>query len=150
VIDSQQYRRMIQCFCFRIFVLKQHLAKLCLICYITKLKNKRQQNSAPTTAWRASIVITNKTNTFLNILDRFPGLTGLHLPWGVEPLQDELITSIPSPPIAHVQIVASLFIIITQHWFLAFLFESLPLSVSPSLFIHISMGHSSYCCSQVQ
>jgi len=49
-----------------------------------------------------------QTNTFLNILDRFPGLTGLHLLWGVEPLQDELIITIPSPPIAHDQIVASL------------------------------------------
>ncbi len=91
-----------------------------------------------------------KNKTSLNILDRFPGLTGLHLAWGVEPLQDEPIITIPSPPIADHQIVASLLSAPNTDFLLFCLNLSLFLSLLPSLFFHISMGHSSYCCSQVR
>jgi hypothetical protein len=97
---------MIKCFCFRIFVLKQHLAELCL-----KLHYKIEKQKATklcTHSLEGFHCHHKQTNTFLNILDRFPGLTGLHLPWGVEPLQVELIITIPSPTITHDQIVASL------------------------------------------
>lgn len=128
------------------FVLKQHLAELCL-----KLHYKIEKQKATklcTHSLEGFHCHHKQTNTFLNILDRFPGFTGLHLPWGV--LTRWADHNYSPPPIAHDQIVASL-LSSPNTDFLLFLFECLPLSVSPPLFFHmISMGHSSYCCSQVQ
>jgi len=124
---------MIKCFCFRIFVLKQHLAELCLMLHYNIEKQKATKLC--THSLEGFHCHHKQTNTFLNILDRFRGLTGLHLLWGVEPLQDELIITIPSPPIVHDQIVASLLSSPNTDFLLFCFILSLFLSLLLSFFI---------------
>ncbi len=124
---------MIKCFCFRILFLGQHLAELCLMRHY-KIEKKKKATKLCTHSL-GGLHCHHKQTNILIYRDKFPGLTGLHLPWGIEPLHDELIITIPSPPIAHDQIVASLLSSPNTHFLLFWLNLSLFLSLPLSFFI---------------